>query len=131
MQVPPSLLLRKMLRGVVQQSRKFHRSIVNGYSSTAPCHYSSSTISIDRSSLHNPPGNSTLLSSSFPPFFSSSISHFSSFSQNILTNPLPILNSLSTSKGLSRFPSILFFFYNSTYYSVKYNNHTLSLFSTS
>lgn len=121
-----------MLRRVVQQSRRFHRSIVNGYSSTAPCHYSSSTISIDRSSLHNPPGNnSTLLSSSFSPFFASSISHFSSFSQNILTNPLPILNSLSTSKESSRFPSLLFFFYNSTYYSIKYNNHTLILFSTS
>ncbi|KAL5055338.1 hypothetical protein RYX36_036020 [Vicia faba] len=47
-----------MLGRVVQQSRKFHRSISNGYSSTAPCHYSSSTISIDRSSLHNPPEHS-------------------------------------------------------------------------
>ncbi|XP_058765078.1 uncharacterized protein LOC131638536 [Vicia villosa] len=47
-----------MLRRVVQQSRKFHRSIANGYSSISPCHYSSSTISIDRSSLHNPPEHS-------------------------------------------------------------------------
>ncbi|GAU39975.1 hypothetical protein TSUD_61650 [Trifolium subterraneum] len=45
-----------MLRRVIQQSRTFHRSIANTYS--APCHFSSSTISIDRSSLHNPPEHS-------------------------------------------------------------------------
>ncbi|WJX45054.1 hypothetical protein P8452_31965 [Trifolium repens] len=41
-----------MLRRVFQQSRIFHRSIANTY------YYSSSTISIDRSSLHNPPQHS-------------------------------------------------------------------------
>lgn len=44
----------KMLRRVVQKSlRTFHRPIT-----AASCHYSSSTISIDRSSLHNPPEHS-------------------------------------------------------------------------
>jgi len=54
----------KMLRRVIQQSlRTFHRPIT-----AAPCRhsYSSSTISIDRSSLHNPPGNDNTPLSSFP-----------------------------------------------------------------
>jgi len=102
-----------MLRRVLRQCYSLHRPTVPRLYRrfcSSPSETTAATISIDRSTLYNPPG--TLFNfPSFPSLFYYTHSNSRSlFCQSILTTQLLILSSSSTSKASSRFYLIPFNF---------------------